>query len=164
MNDIVKMLDDIEWTPQMVKALDDNDLRSIDHIGIALWSAAQAWRARMQAEMAARGYPWHLGARGEVLAHLGPSGISQALLTERMGHSKQAVQQLLDQLEVDGVVARVPDPVDKRARRVVLTDLGLADFAERNRVKTQIEADYRARLGPEAFAALQKALALLAAP
>lgn len=148
--------------PNLVKQLDDNDLASIDHIGLALWRAAQDWRGRMRAELAARGYPWHQGAAGEVLAHLGPSGISQALLTERMGLSKQAVQQLIDQLEAQGVVDRIPDPDDGRAKRIVLTELGLRDFAERNKVKRLIENQYRDRLGPEAFAALEAALARLA--
>lgn len=149
----------------MVKALDDDPAqtpRTIEHIGIALHRAAQAWKARMQREMAAKGYPWHLGARGEVLAHLGPSGMSQTRLNQLMGLSKQAVQQLLDQLEADGVIARVPDPEDRRARRVVLTELGLQDFAERNRVKQQIEADYSRLLGPDTLKALTDALNTLA--
>lgn len=159
---LVKRLDDLTAGMDLVKRLDDNDLASIDHIGLALWRAAHDWRNRMRAELAVRGYPWHQSAAGDVLAHLGPSGISQALLTERMGLSKQAVQQLVDQLEAQGVVGRAPDPDDGRARRVVLTELGLADFAERNRVKRQIEAEYREKLGPEAFAALAAALARLA--
>jgi DNA-binding MarR family transcriptional regulator len=140
------------------------DLRTIDHIGVALWRAALDWRRRHSEEMATRGFPWHLGARGEVLAHLGPSGISQAQLTERMGLTKQAVQQLLDLLETDGVLVREPDPGDKRARRIVLTDLGLRDYAERTKVKRLIEAEYKERLGKKLFAKLQKALALLAEP
>ena len=36
------------------------------------------------------------------------------------------------------------------------------DFAERNKVKRLIEAQSRERLGPEAFAALEAALAKLA--
>lgn len=131
----------------MVKQLDD--IESIEHVGIALWRAATAWRTRFREEMARRGYPWHLGAAGEVLAHLGPSGISQAVLAQRMGMSKQAVQQLVDRLEAQGVVARVDEPADRRARRVVLTALGLEDFAERNRVKRAIEADYREQLGAD---------------
>jgi len=146
----------------LVKQLDDSDLASIDHIGLALWRAAHDWRNRMRTELAARGYPWHQTAAGEVLAHLGPSGVSQALLTERMGLSKQAVQQLVDQLEAQGVVARAPDPNDGRARRIVLTALGLRDFAERNAVKRLIEQQYRDKLGAEAFAALAAALAQLA--
>ena len=131
---------------------------TIEHIGIALWRAAWAWRAEMRREMARRGYPWHREARGEVLAHLGPGGRSQAELVAAMGISKQAVQQLLDQLEADGVIARAADPGDKRAKRVELTQLGLEDFAVRNAVKRKIEDDYRKRLGPERFAALVAAL------
>lgn len=144
--------------------LDDYDLKLLDHIGIALHRAAADWRATFRAEMAVRGFPWHMAASGEVLAHLGPSGIAQTELTARMGLSKQAVQQLLDQLETDGVVRRESDPADKRAKRVVLTELGLADFAERNRVKQQIEERYRDKLGKKLFGKLEKALRKLAEP
>lgn len=144
----------------MVKNLDD--ARSIDHIGLLLWGAAQNWRERMQREMARRGFPWHLEARGDVLAHVGPSGISQSALTERMGLSKQAVQQLLDQLEKEGVIERVTDPKDRRLRLVQLTGLGLFDLVERNAVKREIEEDYRAALGPDLFAQMERALRLLA--
>ncbi|HEY4201217.1 MAG TPA: MarR family transcriptional regulator [Devosiaceae bacterium] len=146
----------------MVKNLDDNDLQAIDHIGVALWQAAASWRVRFRREMAERGFPWHDTAAGEVLAHLGPSGIGQTLLTERMGLSKQAVQQLLDRLEADGVVRRTADPGDKRARRVELTALGLADYAERGRVKRAIEAEYRDIVGDKLFRKLRKSLRLLA--
>lgn len=145
----------------MVKKLDD-DIRSIDHVGLLLWRAAQGWRERMSGEMAARGFPWHREARGDVLAHVGPAGVSQSVLTERMGLSKQAVQQLLDQLEKEGVVARLPDPEDKRLRRVELTGLGLFDLVERNAIKRQIEDEYKALLGPELFAQMERALRLLA--
>ena len=148
----------------MVKQIDDMELQTIDHIGIGLHRAAENWRSSFRNEMAKRGFPWHLGASGEVLAHLGPSGLSQTVLTERMGLSKQAVQQLLDQLEAAGVVRREPDPADKRAKRVVLTDLGLRDFAERNRVKQEIEDAYRDRLGKKLFGKLQKALKELETP
>lgn len=142
----------------MVKKVDSSDLTSIDHVGVALWRAAHLWRHRMSSEMATRGYPWHLEARGDVLAHMGPSGRSQAELTKALGMSKQAVQQLIDQLETDGVVQRVSDPKDKRAKRIEFTALGLEDFAQRNKVKRQIEAEYREKLGDTDFEILLNAL------
>lgn len=145
----------------MVKKTDDKDLKSIDHIGLALWRAAQLWRQRMAAEMAARGYPWHLEARGDVLSHLGPSGRSQTDLTTALGMSKQAVQQLIDQLETDGVVKRVTEPKDKRAKRIELTQLGLEDFAMRNKVKRAIGTEYQQKLGDAHFEALKIALTKL---
>lgn len=142
----------------MVKKVDDIGVKSIDHIGIALWRAAWSWHELAKTEMARRGYPWHAEARGEVLTHLGPSGRAQTALTQALGMSKQAVQQLVDQLEEDGVVVRVPDPDDKRAKRVELTALGLRDFAERNKVKIMIEAQYREKLGDALFDNLNEAL------
>lgn len=112
----------------------------------------------MQDEMVRRGYPWHGEARGEVLGHVGPSGISQAALASRMGVSKQAVQQLVDQLVGDGVLKRVPDPMDGRARQIELTELGREDFRERNKVKRAIERSYRRQLGELRFGQLRRAL------
>lgn len=137
---------------------DKADLKSIEHVGVVLWRAAEHWRHLSAEELAARGYPWHREARGMVLAHLGPSGRSQTQLTTALRMSKQAVQQLVDQLEKDGVVRRVPDPDDKRAKRIELTALGLRDFAERNKVKRMIEADYRAKLGDKLFGQMMQGL------
>lgn len=142
----------------MVKPVDNEAPETIDHIGIALWQAAWDWRRRFADEMAARGYPWHREARGEVLAHLGPSGRAQSELTAAMGMTKQAVQQLLDQLERDGVIKRVSDPSDKRARRIELTELGLRDYAAQTMVKRAIEERYRIRLGHDLFVHLETAL------
>lgn len=144
----------------MVKSL-DADVVLIDHIGLLLWQAAADWRSRMQEEMVSRGFPWHGEARGEVLAHIGPSGTSQSVLAERMGITKQAVQQLVDQLVADRVVKRVPDPDDGRAKRIELTALGRRDFTERNKVKRAIERRYRKKLGDNRFAQLEKALRML---
>lgn len=143
----------------MAKAADN----ATDHLGLQLSRAALDWRSRMRGEMASRGYPWHQEARGEVLAHLGEAGLSQTELTARMGFSKQAVQQLIDQLAADGVVERRPDPADKRARRIELTELGLRDLGERQKVRRSIEADYRLKLGDKRYKRLEKALKKLLA-
>ena len=143
----------------MVKGLDDKELETVEHIGVALHRAAEAWRSGFRTEMAARGFPWHLGASGEVLAHLGPSGLSQAVLTDRMGLSKQAGAAITRPTGGGGSSSSAqPDPADKRAKQVMLTELGLRDFAERNRVKKMIETQYRDKLGSKLFVKLQRAL------
>jgi DNA-binding MarR family transcriptional regulator len=152
---------------QMVKSLDENtdepvlrtgELVPIDHVGISLWRAARHWQKSFAEGMAELGFPWHQEARGMVLAHLGPKGRSQADLVKSMGMTKQAVQQLLDQLEANGVIRRVPDPKDKRSKRVELTALGQRDFAARIQVKRRIENQYREKLGVERFSVLVEAL------
>lgn len=142
----------------MVKKIDESLESPSDHVGVALWRAARRWRTLFAEEMASRGYPWHREARGEVMAYLGPSGRSQAQLVAEMGISKQAVQQLLDQLEADKVIRRVNDPRDKRAKRIELTALGLEDYRERGIVKARLEEEYRRKLGDAAFEDLMRSL------
>ncbi|HZJ53259.1 MAG TPA: helix-turn-helix domain-containing protein [Myxococcaceae bacterium] len=75
-----------------------------------------------------------------LLPHLDLEGTRLVDLAARMGISKQAVGQLVDDLESMGVVERAPDPEDGRARRVrftrrgfqaVLHGLGVLDGLER---------------------------------
>jgi DNA-binding MarR family transcriptional regulator len=123
-----------------------------------LTQVAASTRGTFRAEMAQAGYAWHLNASGEVLSHIPREGISQAALTQSMGLSKQAVQQLLDQLEAAGVIRRETDPSDRRARRIVLTDLGLRDVATQKVILARIEEQARDRLGKKLLGKLEKAL------
>lgn len=131
-----------------------DDPRFLAHLTVAAAEARRAFRT----DMAARGFPWHLNASGEVLAHLPPAGLSQAELVASMGLSKQAVQQLLDQLEAAGVIRREVDPADRRARRVVLTELGRRDRDAQHAALIALEEQMRERLGKKLFAKLDKAL------
>lgn len=54
------------------------------------------------------------------------AGLRAADLAERLRVTRATVTALLDGLEAEGLVARRPDPRDRRARRVVLTRSGHA--------------------------------------
>lgn len=57
-----------------------------------------------------------------VLAHLERNeGISQAKLSDLTSIEPMAMVRILDRLEVDGLVERRPDPVDRRASSLYLT-------------------------------------------
>ncbi|HMG51583.1 MAG TPA: MarR family transcriptional regulator [Inquilinus sp.] len=146
----------------MVKPLDDIAYPElIDHVGWRLWRLNRAWKAQFEAGMVALGHGWFGEARAGVLAHLGPNGLPQSALPGRMGLTKQAVQQLVDDLVRDGIVERRPDPQDGRGRLVVLTSAGLAVMTDANTVKLRIEAEYRTLLGAVGFTVLNQALDLL---
>lgn len=129
-----------------------------DDLVSRLTSVAASRRQAFRRLMADAGFPWHLNAAGEVLAHLPPEGLSQAALTHSMGLSKQAVQQLLDQLEAAGVVRREPDPADRRARNILLTELGRRDIAAQKLALRDVEQAARDRLGRKLLGKLEKAL------
>lgn len=129
-----------------------------DHIGWTLWRAAQVWRGEFTRAMVEAGHDWFGQARANLLPHIGPSGLRQGDLVARARLTKQAVQQFVDELVADGILMRIPDPTDARARRIMLTDKGLAALHDADRIKARIEARWRDRIGSAAFAAMDQAL------
>lgn len=82
---------------------------------------------------------------------------SQIALAERLGLDRTTVTYLLDGLEKDDLLKRVPDPADRRVRHVNLTATGSARLAELRRNVDQIEAQVLGRLSrgeAEQFGAL----------
>ena len=145
----------------MVKKLDEKSGSWPDHLGWDLWLASLAWQRDFVSGMRAAGHSWMSEARATLLGHIPMEGIAQAALMTRMGTTKQAVQQLVDGLEAEGIVHRLPDPKDRRARRVAYTEKGREALEDANRIKADIESRYRARLGGELHGALKTALALI---
>ncbi|MDB5534321.1 MAG: transcriptional regulator, partial [Hyphomicrobiales bacterium] len=105
---------------------------------------------------------WYTEARASVMAQIGGSGIRQALLVRRMGLTKQAVQQLIDELAAEGIVLRQPDPADSRGRIVVLTQKGISAVRAANEVKQAIDAAQRLKLGDKRFDELMETLRTVA--
>lgn len=152
---------------RLVKKLDDTNVPGaaspplLDHVGWRLWQAGRLWVDLFVQGMQEAGHGWFGLAQSNLLGHLARSGTRQGVLAERSGLSKQAAQQLVDDLVAAGVLVRVPDPTDRRARIVRYTPLGLAAMADGNRIKLAIEAEFARRLGDRDLAKLRKILARL---
>jgi DNA-binding MarR family transcriptional regulator len=157
---IVKYLDYMELG-KVVKELDEKTATLPDHIGWRLWQASRAWQAEFVAAMRAAGHGWFTEARAGLLGHIPRGGTRQVALIERSAISKQAVQQLLDGLETEGVLERLPDPSDGRGKLVRYTRKGLDALRDGDRIKLQIEQSYVDRIGRHRFAALMDALRTL---
>jgi DNA-binding MarR family transcriptional regulator len=142
----------------MVKRLDEIETSLADHVGWRLWQASRAWQAEFVAAMRDAGHGWLTDARATLMGMIPRSGIRQSDLLARLGTTKQAVQQLLDGLEAEGVVERVADPRDRRGRLVRYTQKGHAALRDGDRIKPQIERDWIARIGDARFGALMDAL------
>lgn len=93
-----------------------------------------------------------------LLPHIDLGGTRVTDLAERVGVSKQAVSQLVDDLEAAGVVAREPDPDDARAKRVVFTPRGRAGILEGLALLSTMEAELAAEIGDKPMADLRRAL------
>lgn len=107
------------------------------------------------------GVPGLRAAHMQVLPHIDLDGTRATDIAARMGISKQAVGQLLDDMEGFGVIERVPDPADKRARIVRFTASGRAGLLVGLGVLTGLEAELAGTVGAEALERLKDDLAAL---
>lgn len=90
--------------------------------------------------------------------HIALEGTRITELAEKLRITKQAVSQLVDDLENLGVLARVPDPDDARAKRVIFTERGRAGLLEGLAVLRSLEEELQARVGAKAMASLRATL------
>ncbi|MBL8597152.1 MAG: MarR family transcriptional regulator [Devosia sp.] len=131
-------------------------------LGALLTDAQDAWQFALNQALTRREAP-PLGAGAELLAQVSLAGVSQSLLAERMGLTKQAIQQSLDQLEKLALIRREMDPVDRRAKYVVLTQAGLYALELRRDAEKEAERTLRDALGKKALKQLGKGLRKLSA-
>jgi DNA-binding MarR family transcriptional regulator len=90
-----------------------------------------------------------------------PAG-TQLALAQAIRYDKTRLIGLLDELERDGLIARTPDPHDRRARVVTLTDAGEARRAAAQADIRAMEEEFLADLAPAERARLRRTLAGLA--
>jgi DNA-binding MarR family transcriptional regulator len=93
-----------------------------------------------------------------VFASLGRTGTRLTDLAQRASMTKQAMGQIVDDLERLGYVERTPDPDDGRAKIVRFTAAGLDFVSDAAEVLTEIWHDYAQLLGPGELEQLQSSL------
>ena len=98
----------------------------------------------------------NLAARDQVGAahihitrHLSTNGSRLTDLAASAGMSKQAMADLVTQCEAWGLVTRVPDAYDRRARRVVFTESGFLWLEAFRRAVAQTENEFRSAVGQD---------------
>jgi DNA-binding MarR family transcriptional regulator len=100
-----------------------------------------------------------------VLAYLDRDGTRASELADRAQLSRQAITQMVDELEALGVVERHPDPTDGRAKIVRYTPLALEHFDASRTVIADIEQRWGGLLGDGRYEDLRKMLSeLLSSP
>lgn len=87
-------------------------------------------------------------AHTALFPHIDFKGIRPTEIARRAGISKQAVGQVLDELEAAGLVERIIDPADKRARLVRFTPAGGEAIFHGLGVLEKLERRFALELGP----------------
>lgn len=91
-------------------------------------------------------------AHTTLFPHIPFDGIRLTHLAERVGVTKQAVAQLIDELEEMGVIERVPDPSDGRAKMIRFSARGREGLLLGLGVLGELERELAAVVGEERLA------------
>jgi MarR family transcriptional regulator for hemolysin len=87
---------------------------------------------------------------GRALLHAARAGaVRQNVLAERMGLEAMTLSGYLDRLEARGLVKRRPDPTDRRAKLIELTDAAEAAIEEIQAIAASVRAEAARSIAPE---------------
>ena len=97
-------------------------------------------------------------AHTALLPHIDLDGTRISVLADRVGITKQAVGQLVDELERIGMCERVADPSDGRAKLVRFTNKGRRGLLEGLELLRSVEAEFSEVIGPRRMQQLHRTL------
>lgn len=123
--------------------------------GALLRGAYQALARRVYGELAERGYGDVRIAHGAVFRHIAPEGSRITELADRAQMTKQSMGSLVEYLRERGYVELQPDPLDGRAKRVLLTERGRALQQTALEISAEAERELSRLLGEGKLAQLR---------
>lgn len=128
--------------------------------GLLLFYPYRAMEARVLARVREAGYEV-TAAQGRIFARIGPAGTRLSDLATQAQVTKATAGFIVDQLERSGLVRRVPDPDDGRARLVTITDKGQNAVRLAADEVAAVEAEWTAHLGARRMRGLRQTLTQL---
>ena len=128
------------------------------HIGRLFLRASRSFAALATRKLKERGHDGLGTTHAALLPHVDLEGTRATALAGRAGMTKQAVGQVVRDLERQGYVERRPDPADSRATLVRFTEAGWRFLRDAGDVKREIEEEYGAVLGEERMRLLHSTL------
>lgn len=114
--------------------------------------------------LAAAGFTDQRAAHDAVFANVPPEGIHLTDLAGRAGMTKQAMSELVVDLEHLGYVRRAADPADRRAKLIEFTDRGWSAVRAALEALRDIETDLAESVRPARLRQLRRTLLDVVAP
>lgn len=131
-------------------------------LGILLALAYQEFVRELRETHAEQGFDATGRSDGVVFRALTTRPMTVAELAVRLQISKQAAAQIVDDMEVRGLVLRRPDPTDGRARLVYLSPRGEEALASARRFHRRYEQRLARQVGADAVAVTRRVLEAMA--
>ncbi|MEJ1231275.1 MAG: MarR family winged helix-turn-helix transcriptional regulator [Galbitalea sp.] len=120
-------------------------------IGMLALQLHRAFEAECFERLAAAGFTGLRMRHSILLEALGPEGSRITTLAAQLGMSKQAMGELVDDLESGGYLERRSDPTDRRARIIRFTARGQRALAMAYEIIPAIEREYAQLVGAERY-------------
>ena len=117
---------------------------------------------QLQERIKAAGFTDQRLAHNAVFAHIPPEGITLADLARRAGMTKQAMSELVLDLEGKGYLTRRTDDQDRRLKIIELSERGWAAVRTALRAFEEMEQDLERTLGTEELRNFRRTLEFLA--
>jgi DNA-binding MarR family transcriptional regulator len=127
-------------------------------VGLLLRLAAQQWGTDMDAALQAQGVEGITPAHANVIPFVPPEGIQIGELARAAKVRKQSMAESVELLVTSGYVTRRPDPNDRRASLIFLTDKGRALWPASRRAGQRVEEDWAAVVGRDDIEHLRRTL------
>ena len=128
--------------------------------GLLLFYPYRAMEDRVLGRVREAGYEV-TPAQSRIFARIGLAGTRLSDLAAQAQVTKATAGFIVDQLERSGLVTRVPDPADGRARLVTITDQGQQAVRVAAEEVAAVEEEWTAHLGTRRMQQLRQALAQL---
>jgi DNA-binding MarR family transcriptional regulator len=148
-----------------LKTLDEKEFERLKRQSVAqlLFKCARLVneRALERVNQRLRGGPPLRASHTALFPHLSAEGVRGADLAKKLGVTKQAVSQLVTELEEWGVVEQVTDPNDGRAKLVRFTPKGEQGLLQGLAVLGELESELSERIGKRKMGELHTALLAL---
>jgi len=112
----------------------------------------------LQAALGRHGWDIVTRAQSLLFANLATGEHSPSRLAKNLGVTRQAISQLLAEVEARGLVVIETDPADRRARIVRFSEKSIPLRDAARNILVQLEAELEKRLGRKVFATMQAGL------
>ena len=137
--------------------------RLVNERALARINAAQSGAGGGRGAPSARGTPKVRIAHTTLFPHITSAGVRLTELADRLGVTKQAIGPLVDDLESEGLVERIDDDADRRAKLIRWTTKGERALLHGRGVLAELERALAAAVGKARMAELATTLERLIA-
>lgn len=131
------------------------------HIGQLLVHLTRQFQTQLYARLVDAGLEGARVPHTHVTAYIKAEGSRLTDLAAQARMTRPAMAELVDDLQRLGIVERKPDPTDRRAKLICLTDQGWQAMRTGHQIIAELEAEYANLIGRGRFETMCQALQTL---